>query len=266
MTDKEFAPCFLVFLLFLAALLLPAPLWADAAVEEVPPTDPCTFTVAYAPWPPYQENRNGRASGLDPDLARAIAHEAGCRLTFREVPWERGLKAIARGRLDMGLSVTFSEERNAFGRFTAPYRNEVVGLLVRKNDAEILTLKDLPAMVTAGKTLGVTRGYYYGPEVAALRKESPDSFDEAAITGNDIRKLAHGRLDGVLVDRLAGVETVKREGLGDQLTLHPMTVFASPVHLMLSRASTSEADVERLNAAIETLTNKGTLATIIDNY
>ncbi len=251
-----------------AVLMVGIAVAGGAHAADSAPESECHLRSTYNDWPPYQETRDGRAAGLDVEMMRAIMKEAGCTVTFMETSGARSIKLVARGAADISPGVTPRPEREAHGYNTLGYRLESVGLLVRKGDEAMLSLESLPAMIAEGKRIGVSRGYYYGPEVKALQQD-PDTagaFDESTAAETDLRKLVHGRVDAVLTDPLVGLELVQRLGLSDQLALHPTMVFQSPVVLWLSKASQSPEMVERLNAAIRKLQDEGALGGIETTY
>ena len=86
----------------------------DGADTAVPETRGTELRVGIAPdYPPLAFKENGNILGVEPDLARALAHQLGVELVLVETPWEDLVPSLQQGRIDVimsGMSVT--EERS----------------------------------------------------------------------------------------------------------------------------------------------------------
>ena len=99
----------------------------------------------------YLDPATGEYSGLEIDIARAIAEEMGVEVEFLVVTPTTRLQMIDSGDIDISLSnFTITEERKMSYHFSAPYYTDAVGVMVLK-DSGITSLEDLD-----GKTVGVT--------------------------------------------------------------------------------------------------------------
>jgi len=238
--------------------------WLGAAT----PAAACQLDVGWEPWPPYQIAGQNGPTGMDIAQMRAIAEDAGCAVQFERLPWARLLRQLEAGGMDIALAAAKSPERRAYAHFTAPYRHERVGVMVRAGDDAIRRHSTLKAILDAGRVVGVWRDYHYGPRVDELRDREAyaEQFSVMSNSRELLRQLARGRLDAVLGDTHADRATAQRTGLADQVTAHGMTVFTSPLHLMLSRRSVTARTRERLNAAIARLQERGRLSRIQMRY
>lgn len=235
------------------------------------PAAACDLTVGWDPFAPYQkEGRGSDPEGIDIDLVTAFAEEAGCTLTFIRTPWARQLMEIEAGALDMALAATPTEERAAYAHFTRPYRDEEFRLYIRREDAEAgrypqATLADV---VAAMDKVGIMRGFYAGPEVEALQADPATAgrFDEGTNEGLSLKKLAAGRIEGVIAERAVAADALRAHDLDGVIRLHPVAVHATGVTLMLSRASVPESVRERLDAAIGTIRASDRYGAILAGY
>jgi len=73
-----------------------------------------------------------------------------------------------------------------------------------------------------------------------------------------------GRADFILGDRNAVRYAARQQGV--TLVPLPFTVLRAPVHLMLNKASTTEAELGAINAAIDRLEQQGVLGAIRSRY
>ena len=224
--------------------------------------------VGWEPWLPYAYEEQGTFTGLDLDMATAILTRMGCPFTFVNRPWKRLLTEVAAGDLHLTGGASRTAEREEFGYFSTPYRTESAVMIVRNEDAagyaSITSLKDL---IGKNFTLGITRGYYYGEDYAALENDAGFKA-RLADAGDDVtnyKKLAAKRLDGFLVDPFSAAAGLKKEGFSGRFkTL--MTVYSDDIYFLISKAATSPEFVAAFDQALAELKTSGEYQAILDKY
>lgn len=159
-------------------------------------------------YPPFNfQDKNGKLVGFEIELGQAIAGKLGVRAEFQPTKWDGLLAALESGRLDVIINqVTISEARQAKYNFSQPYTISGMQAVVRKNDADSLPAPE----ALAGKKVGVGLGTNYEEW---LRKHIPQA--DVRVYEDDPTKnqdLAVGRLDAVLVDRLAALYQIAQGG------------------------------------------------------
>ncbi|MFH6573495.1 substrate-binding periplasmic protein [Aeromonas caviae] len=227
------------------------PLWAQSFCSS-------PLRVGFDDWPPYhyyqQEGARRELRGFAVDYLNAVSNRLGCRLVYVERPWKRGLHDLERGRLDIVMEAYFADERARYAWFSIPYNPGRTSLWVRKSGAG--EESDLASWLAHGHRLGVTRDYYYGPEITKVLQRYRNQVSEV----NDVqnyRKLLLGRIDGFLGDSLATPWGLKREGLSDAVVPHTMAIHETPTFFMLSKKTLSGAFVARFNEAIVAVGDSG---------
>jgi polar amino acid transport system substrate-binding protein len=213
----------------------------------------CTtpLRVGFDNWPPYhyyqQDGANRQLRGFAVDYLDAISTRLGCRLVYIERPWKRVLQDLAQGRLDIAMEAYFFDDRVRYAWFSSAYNPGRSALWVRKVDnyAE----PDLASWLAKGHTLGVTKDYYYGAEIAALLRRYQAQVSQVNDAQN-YRKLQLGRIDGFLGDILATPWGLKKEGLAEGIVPHAMRVYETPTYFMLSKRTLSSDFVARFNQAL----------------
>ncbi|MDI6528845.1 cystine ABC transporter substrate-binding protein [Pseudomonas otitidis] len=159
-------------------------------------------------YPPFNyQDESGKLTGFEVELAQALAKELGVKAEFQPTKWDGILAALESRRLDVAINqVTISEERKKKYDFTTPYTVSGIQALVRKGkEGEIKSAADL-----AGKKVGVGLGTNYEQW---LKENVPQAdirtYDDDPTKFQDLNV---GRIDVILVDRLAAFEMVDKTG------------------------------------------------------
>ncbi len=157
-------------------------------------------------YPPFSfVDESGKLSGFEVELSEALAKELGVKVKLQATPWDGILAALESKRLDAVVNqVTISEERKKKYDFSKPYTvSGIQALVLKKNVDTIKTANDL-----AGKKVGVGLGTNYEQW---LKDNQPKAIIK---TYNDdptkFQDLRIGRIDAILIDRLAALEYAKK--------------------------------------------------------
>ncbi len=229
----------------------------------------CELRMGWEPWKPYQyRNEEGDLKGLDIELMKAVTRQMGCDLTLVERPWKRHLRDLREGRVDLAAGADYSERRADYARFSDAYRTETVRLFVRAGEVAHYQLDTLSDVTEGNFRLGISRGYDYGDTFDAIAAR-PGAAEHIHAARNDLlnyRKLARKRVDGILTDPLVLHARVRGTELEGAFEPYPLAVKQARIHVMFSRASTSEALVQRFNRAMETITQNGAYDRIFNAY
>ena len=189
----------------------------------------------------YLDPATGEYSGLEIDIARAIAEEMGVDVEFLVVTPTTRLQMIDSGDIDISLSnFTITEERKMSYHFSAPYYTDAVGVMVLK-DSGISSLEDLD-----GKTVGVTMSSTSAQSLKEFLGEGYElSFDEFADHAEIKLALSSGAIDAHCVD------TVVLTTYMDDTTVILEDRFAAQPFGVVSKLSNTQ-----LNAYVDALIEK----------
>lgn len=209
-----------------------------------------------------------RYVGMDADMIRAIVAEAGCTLGYLPLmPDKRNLTLFEQGKVGMLAGASRTPARQKWAWFSVAYRTETIGLFsVADARAPEPALRSLADVVRRPVTLLAPRAGWYGAEYERHKPALQGArrlyqFDNLA---QGVRMLAARRAHYMLGDA-AGVEHAAAR-LGVQVRPLPFWLVQAPVHLMLSRATLTAADVALIDAAIVRLQQRGVLARIALAY
>lgn len=230
-----------------------------SGVLASPVTAECskTLVVNQAAWKPYMyRDESGAMAGLDHDLVKAILDLAGCNYVFVEHPSNRALVGLANGEIDLVVGASITPDRQDYGRFTRSYRFERIVMITRRADRERFPADSLQQLLSQYRVvLGGINGGYYGEEFAALDRENLLRNSQLILVQENERLLSMldmGRIDAIVGDLASLYVTAEGLGLADRIAVHRHQLNADAVYFLLSRASTSQADWEAIDAAIDT--------------
>ncbi|HCT5132744.1 TPA: amino acid ABC transporter substrate-binding protein [Aeromonas hydrophila] len=229
-----------------------------------------SLLVGWSSWHPFSfRDEQQQLQGLDIDLLEAIFNRAGFHANYSEMPWARVLRELEFGTIQLTMSANQTAERDLYARFTLPYRNEETVLLIRRQDKgrwqEITQLSDL--LSRPDFTIGLLRDFDYGTDFRTFM-QSPQMQQRLLVRLKMeplIKLLLAGRIQGVVMDPM-GLQQLNLAGLPlDQLTIL-LDIQQTPVHLMLSRRTTTPQQLQRLDEAIRTLLQSPEYGQILARY
>ncbi len=230
---------------------------------------PCQMKMALEQWPPYVYSKpDGPPSGLDLELAQAIFKEAGCALQLLpELPTARRQRQFELGGLDLLLAASDTAERRKYARFSLAYRFESVSIFTRAaNLPRYQNVRSVDALAGKKIALLAPKVGWYGAAYARVQPvlQQAGQLSTFLNFAQGLRMLDAGRADLILGDTAALRHEAREQGI--VIAPLPFTVLRAPVHLMLNKNSTTQADLELLNAAIQRLEKQGVLAEIRNRY
>lgn len=205
-------------------------------------------------YPPFNfQDKNGQLVGFEIDLGKAIAADMGLKADFQPTKWDGLLAALESGRIDVIINqVTITEARQAKYNFSQPYTISGIQTVVRKKNADAFQKPD----DLKGQRVGVGLGTNYE---AWLRQSVPGA--EVRVYEDDPTKnqdLAVGRLDAVLVDRLAALYQVTQGK--DRFALGGPAFSRQTSGIPTRKADTDL--LQALNRTLDKLRENGTMTEI----
>ena len=157
-------------------------------------------------YPPFSfVDADGKLSGFEVEFSEALAKELGVKAKLQPTKWDGILAALESKRLDVVINqVTISEERKKKYDFSTPYTvSGIQALTLTKNKDTVKTSVDL-----AGKKVGVGLGTNYEQWVKEnVPKAEIKTYNDDPTKFQDLRV---GRIDVILIDRLAALEYAKK--------------------------------------------------------
>ena len=208
----------------------------------------------WAPWS-FHDVDSGEVVGFDADGARAIGEKLGVEVEIVEAPWESLFAGLDSGRYDIVVNgVEFTEERAAKYDFATPYAYIRTALIVREDNEEIQTFKDLAGKKTVNSLAStyMTMAEEYGASAVGVS------------TLNDtLQNVLDGRADATLNATVSFYDYM-REHPDAPLKIAAETEEASQVVIPIRKGE--ESFVMAVSDAVEELRAEGKLAELSEKY
>lgn len=159
-------------------------------------------------YPPFSfQDENGKLTGFEVEFAEQLAQHLGLKASLKPTKWDGMLASLDSKRIDVVINqVTISTDRKKKYDFSTPYTVSGIQALTRKDKAgSVNKPEDL-----ASKKVGVGLGSNYEQWLREnVKGVDIRTYDDDPTKYQDLRS---GRLDAILVDRLAALDLVKKTG------------------------------------------------------
>lgn len=182
-------------------------------------------------------------------LLTLLTDKAGCSLTVVGSPWPRSLALLRDGKIDLMLTMSYTEEREAYADFIGPhYLEETVLVLDKHFLSKVRKLSDI---VLLPGTIGVLRDAWYGEEFArvSLETEFQPYLQYANSLTQKLNLLQKGRVVGMLEDKTQYLEWSRNyPDLAARYKI-AFRLHSNPVYIVASRKGVPFEVRERLRKA-----------------
>ncbi len=219
-------------------------------------------------YPPFFINdQNGRWTGLSIELVEALLQEAGHTPIYVPLPFNRGLKEIQAGKIDIMLNMSIAPERRSFMYFIGPQLDETILLVTRTEKNFLITSLDDLAKLPNG--IGVERGKLYSGPFEKKRTEDKafsHRLEEVTDIDRNEKKLNAGYISGFLGYGYHLIYQKRTNPLYKKFTIQPLVIGRDWVYFGFSKKSISEKQLRQLQNAYDRLNRRGILAAIRQKY
>lgn len=207
---------------------------------------------------PNSYKKNGKLTGFDIDVTKAVAKKLGYKVKFKvigDVP--SLLESVKSGKVDtVANSVTVSASRKKNYQFSRVFAYYATQIAVKK-DSKIKTIKQLD-----GKTVSATLG---SSNIQILKDYDPKikikPYDDRNAVFTDA---ANGTVDGVLNQRQLLQQTIKKQHL--DLRIVKGVAGWNDSAYPFQKSSKGTALKKKFNTALKQLQTDGTLAKLSQKY
>ncbi|MBE6885416.1 MAG: transporter substrate-binding domain-containing protein [Ruminococcaceae bacterium] len=227
-----------------------------------------------AAFPPYEfVGDDGEFAGIDVEIAGLIAEELGMELEIKDVSFGSILGGVQTNKYHIGMAgMTVTDERKEQVNFSNTYATAKQVVIV-KADSEYASFEDFytgydeeenPAGVKEGIKIGVqenTTGDIYSSDEPANWGFGGDNvvrYKTGALAIEDLKK---GRVTAVIIDNEPAKAFVE---MNEGLKILDGAYADEEYAIAIAKENTELLD--KVNAALEKLTDNGKIQEIVDKY
>lgn len=202
---------------------------------------------------PYEYYEGDAVTGIDVEIAQAIADKLGLTLKVEDMEFDSIIAAVNSGKAHIGVAgMTVTEDRLENVDFSDPYTTATQVIIVQEG-SEITGADDL-----VGKKIGVqlgTTGDIFASDIEDVQLEQYNKGMDA------VQALANGIIDAVIIDNEPAKQFVsKAEGLQILEEEFVTEEYAIAV------AKGNEELLDDINKALDAIIADGTVKGIVDKY
>jgi len=240
-------PASLIWLLAICALGLSP----DGAARA----EPAPVVFCFNAWPPYAFQQEDGIAGISIEIMAAAARRAGYAPDFVELPWNRCIQSVETGAVHAVLDAA---RRDGLLQGPESYSAYTNTFWVRP-DSRIRTAR--PGAF-GGLRIGLVSGYEYPASLLADVAANGLTVDYSVDDGANVRKLAFGRVDVIVADRISTRWMLRQ----DAIELRPLAPDHSADTLYPSFNPAFRERHRRIDAALAEMRQAGEIDAVIRKY
>lgn len=220
---------------------------------------PGTLTIGLeGTFAPYSYRQNGKLTGFEVELGKAIAKKAGLKAKFVPTKWDSLIAGVGDKKFDLVLNdVTITKARQKHYDFTTPYIYSKTVLITRKDNTDIKNIDDIK-----GKKIAVGTGTDNAVQAEKYGAKTLSSSQFA----DTLALIEQGRAEGTLNSREALLAYLKDNPKAD-LKYQVVPASKIPSAKIAGLLSKNNPGLKKkVNKAIKQLRADGTLKKLSDKY
>lgn len=219
--------------------------------------------------PPYNSLDKKDVLSVESEMAIALITEAGYKVRFESYPWNRALKYLKKGLLEILPEMSKTKEREQYVEFLGISGYEQTVIIVRAENASA-RFKTLDDLLRPGYRFGIRQNFHYSDEFTYRLKNDKHFARHFRAVGREkvnMEDVERGRLFGAF-SCLCGVRSYlkKDPSLSHHLSVIRVPFFQpEPVYFGVSKRINPKKMV-RLKAAFKRLEEKKVFQQIMDKW
>ena len=199
-------------------------------------------------WPPYVMGMSHTFKGAEVDALNIIFKDSPFCFKVELLPnSKRAFTEIRHGRIDLGWAASYTKDRAKYVHYTDSYRTEVMSVYENKNNSHSIT--SLADIFEQGLSVVANFGSYYGDEFELYKTRYKKQIEYTSATSKRFEMLSKQRIDFAIEDTLVG-DYFSQQSTYLQRVNTVNNINKNQVHLMLSKKTVSQAEVNIINKYI----------------
>lgn len=240
---------------FTLAAAMVVPLVACNSSNKMLKDDTKLIMATNAEFEPFEYMENNKVTGIDVDIATAIAEDLGVKLEISNMNFDSVVTSVSTGKADCAVAgLTKTADREKLVDFSDPYFNAGQAIIVKNDNTSINSKDDLK-----GKKIAVQKGTTGDDEAVKITDEK--NLTRFNASTDAVTELKNGKVDAVIIDNFTAKSFLKKntdiKQAGDPITSEEYCIGIHKGNTEL---------VNKINASLKKLKDNGKLDEIIEKY
>ncbi|GGB02838.1 amino acid ABC transporter substrate-binding protein [Macrococcus hajekii] len=207
----------------------------------------------YAPFTFH--DKDGKLTGFDVEISKAVADKMGYKVKFVETQWDSMFAGLNSGRFDtVANQVGINEERKAKYQFSKPY-TYTSAVLVTRSNSDIKSFDDVK-----GRKLAQTLTSNYGK----LAKDKGAQITQVEGFNQSMELVLSNRVEGTFNEKLSVLDYMKQKKNADVKVIEGDAEKSQSAFVFTKKAD--KALVDKVNKALDELQKEGELKKISEKW
>lgn len=207
-----------------------------------------------AEFPPFEYLDNGKVTGFDIDLVKAIGKELDMDIVIKDMNFDGLIPALQTNKVDMIIAgMTANEERKKAVNFSDSYYTANQVIILNDDNMNIKKFDDLK-----GKLVGVVLGFTGDMVVSEIKGVESKKYNTSYVA---IMELKNKKIDAVVLDSETAKNYVKNN---KGLKLAKSEGEAEEYAIAIAKKNT--VLLEKINKALKTLKSNGSYKKLLEKY
>lgn len=221
--------------------------------------------------PPLAYEENGKVEGAMADVVREGLRRMELDAKITIMPWKRALHMTQEGEADALFQASKNTERQQWFHYPEEPLYAVKIIAVKRIRESILFSPD--RYDYSQYTLGMVRGYYFGPHLESFLKKT--RFKKRELVSNprfNFTKLAQGRIDMLITNIDTARQIISEPDFQYLLEIitgpkgAPIALDEPKTYLAFSKRSMTKNIAEKFSNALKLMKKDGTYDRILNSY
>ena len=244
----------LVAILMVLPVMLAACGKSEKTLEDIKKAGTITMATCSGFEPFEILGTDGKVTGVDVDIAQAMADYLGVKLEIADVDFDSIVPGVQSGKFDLGVAgITANDARRKNVDFSADYYTASQAIIVLSTNTTITSAEDVKKL-TVGVQKGTTGASYC--EENGIKYNSYDNGAAACLA------LEGGKVDAVIIDKVPATKHVEAGEGKYKLLDEPLTKENYAIAIAKENKELKDA----VDAVLKQLTESGKLYEIFDKY
>ncbi len=221
--------------------------------------------------PPLAYEQDGKVVGAMTDVVREGLRRMGLEADITITPWRRALHMTQEGEADAIFQAGKNADRQQWFHYPEEPLYAVKIIAVKRTNESILFLPDRYDYTQY--TLGMVRGYYFGPHLESFLKKARFKKKELVSSPRfNFTKLAQGRIDMLITNIDTAQQIISEPDFRHSLEIItgpkevPIALDEPKAYLAFSKKNMTKKIADKFSNTLKAMKRDGTYDRILSTY